>query len=389
MPTANLPMDGFRHTGVGDGVAADDYAALGQVQGGVSSFAQTAGDDAMVATLTPAVTAYVVGQTFVLKKSGTSNTTAVTLDLGPGPGDVVWPNGSPLAPATLRSDSMFEVSVQDVTPVFHLLSVVAPIISATVMTTQGDLITRNATVPVRLALGAADTVLGSNGTDPVYVNRVGAIRSQQFTATGTYTPHAKMLYCLIEAVGGGGGGGGIAGDGNAMAAAGGGSGGYSRLIATATDIGASKAVTIGAAGAGGAAGNNDGTAGGATSVGTLCIANGGSAGQGMGASPAVCQGGLGGVTAGAAGDVVAAGNPGDQGMYVSVAAGALASSGNGGSSFFGGAGRGRMVSGSTMDGTAASNHGSGGSGAVSRTIANGAGGNGSAGYVVITEYCSA
>lgn len=34
------------------------------------------------------------------------------------------------------------------------------------MTTRGDLITRNALVPVRLPIGAAGTILSSNGTDP-------------------------------------------------------------------------------------------------------------------------------------------------------------------------------------------------------------------------------
>jgi hypothetical protein len=34
-PTANLPMANFRHTGVGNGVARNDYAALGQIQDNV------------------------------------------------------------------------------------------------------------------------------------------------------------------------------------------------------------------------------------------------------------------------------------------------------------------------------------------------------------------
>lgn len=36
------------------------------------------------------------------------------------------------------------------------------------MTTRGDIITRNATVPVRLAVGAANQVLKTDGTDPVW-----------------------------------------------------------------------------------------------------------------------------------------------------------------------------------------------------------------------------
>lgn len=37
-----------------------------------------------------------------------------------------------------------------------------------VVTTRGDIIYRNATVPARLAIGAANTVLASDGTDPAY-----------------------------------------------------------------------------------------------------------------------------------------------------------------------------------------------------------------------------
>lgn len=39
-----------------------------------------------------------------------------------------------------------------------------------IVTTRGDIIVRDATVPVRLALGANGTVLQSNGTDLVYAS---------------------------------------------------------------------------------------------------------------------------------------------------------------------------------------------------------------------------
>lgn len=217
---------------------------------------------------------------------------------------------------------------------------------------------------------------------------VGKVYVQTFTGSGTYTPHAGMVNCIIECVGGGGGGGGVAGDGNAMAGGGGGAGGYSLKLATAADIGASKAVTIGAAGAAGTAGDNDGGAGGNTSVGTLCIANGGSGGEGMGSSPDTAQGGLGGIASGAAGDEITVGEPGDCGMYMALASG-FGFSGRGGSSRMGGGGRGRMVSGSTQAGSAGQNYGGGGSGGVSRNdVANAAGGAGAAGFVRITEYCN-
>src|SRR6185437_5482313 len=55
--TANLPMAGFRHTGVGNAVAVNDYAAYGQVQSGLSSWTIAGGtSDAITATYTPAIT---------------------------------------------------------------------------------------------------------------------------------------------------------------------------------------------------------------------------------------------------------------------------------------------------------------------------------------------
>ncbi len=43
------------------------------------------------------------------------------------------------------------------------------------MTTRGDLITRNATVPIRLAIGAAGTILSSDGTDASWQSATAVI----------------------------------------------------------------------------------------------------------------------------------------------------------------------------------------------------------------------
>jgi len=53
--TANLPMAGFRHTGVGNGSARNDYAAIGQVQDGKTNWVAAGGtSDAITATYSPA-----------------------------------------------------------------------------------------------------------------------------------------------------------------------------------------------------------------------------------------------------------------------------------------------------------------------------------------------
>ena len=79
--SANLPMGNFRHTGVGNGVAANDYAALGQLQAqaGVWCGTATGTADALILTPSPAITAYAAGQSFVFNASVNPNTTATTV----------------------------------------------------------------------------------------------------------------------------------------------------------------------------------------------------------------------------------------------------------------------------------------------------------------------
>ncbi|MET4187610.1 hypothetical protein ABIB86_000441 [Bradyrhizobium sp. JR1.7] len=215
---------------------------------------------------------------------------------------------------------------------------------------------------------------------------VAAVRTQVFAANGTYTPSAGMLYCVIECVGGGGGGGGVAGAATGYFGAGGGaSGGYSKKTASAATIGASQAVTIGPAGSGGASGANNGSAGGDTSVGSLCIAKGGSGGT-AGSNALVGQGGAGGIAG--TGDLAIPGAPGGNGFYNGTASNIQAPSGCGGSSTFGGGAPGVWGAGANS-GVAATGKGSGGSGAyVAAAASNAAGGAGASGTVIITEYCS-
>ncbi len=101
------------------------------------------------------------------------------------------------------------------------------------------------------------------------------VATQVFTSSGTYTPTAGMQFCIIECVGGGGGGGGVSGTASQYyIGGGGGAGAYSRKLATAATVGASQAVTVGAAGAGGVGAAN-GAAGTTTNVGGICSAGGG------------------------------------------------------------------------------------------------------------------
>ena len=214
-----------------------------------------------------------------------------------------------------------------------------------------------------------------------------AVNIQQFTSTGTYTPTAGMLYCIIEAVGGGGAGGGSAPNaGNFYTGGGGGgSGGYSRLHASAAAIGVSQAVTIGAGGTPGAAGNNAGGNGGNTSVGIICVANGGTGGGGNPGTTGA-TGGTGGIVG--TGDFTFAGARGsDSGFGVNSSV--LATTAAGGSSYFGAGGSPQFYPGVASVGNAGQLYGGGGTGGTTLTGAgNIAGAAGAAGVVIITEYIS-
>jgi hypothetical protein len=83
IPTANMPMGNFRHTGVADGSARTDYAALGQTQNGAFLWGGTAGGTANAATisLNPPLAAYAAGQAFRFQTNAAANTSAVTLNV--------------------------------------------------------------------------------------------------------------------------------------------------------------------------------------------------------------------------------------------------------------------------------------------------------------------
>jgi hypothetical protein len=216
---------------------------------------------------------------------------------------------------------------------------------------------------------------------------VVTVKKQVFTSSGTYTPSTGMVFAVIECVGGGGGGAGgpltATGIGSG---GGGGSGGYSRTLATAATVGASKAVTIGTAGTGGATGTTNGGAGGSSSVGTICIANGGGGGVQNGAG--IGGSGGAGATAGT-GDIALSGNGGLSGNGTSLA-NITGIAGQGASGHFGGGPPGVVATATTINGTsAAANSGAGGNGGLSANTSSGAtGGNGGSGLVLITEYNS-
>lgn len=209
---------------------------------------------------------------------------------------------------------------------------------------------------------------------------ITAVRRQIFTSSGTYTPDATMVYALIECWGSGGAGGGVVGSATGTrGGGGGGAGGYSASIKTAAQVGASQTVTIGAGGTGSSAAT--GGNGGATSVGSLVVANGGSGGGLNDGSTGFGTAGAGGAVG--TGDDARLGGPGFPGNYATITT-VMAMGGQGGGP---GGGAGRISLSSAGAGNNANVAGGGSGGAANASSSSVAGGSGGGGIVVITEYC--
>ncbi len=261
-----------------------------------------------------------------------------------------------------------------------------------VLPTSGAVQIYNDATNIKFADGSIKTTADTAETTAIAAGATAAVRVravviQRFTSNGTYTPTAGMVYCTIECVGGGGGGGGSDGTSTTIAVGGtgGGGGSYAMTTTTAAAIGASKAVTIGAAGAAGLSAANGG-AGGITSVGALCIANGGSGG--IATSIAVLRAGGAGGTAGT-GDVTVPGCPGGNAVWTGDNYGGWNFGGNAARGFGAGGQAPAVIdyADGTYTGVAGTGFGAGGSGGFSSYVAtNAAGGAGTAGVVVITEF---
>lgn len=109
-PTADLPMGTYKHTGVGNASARNQYAAAGQIQDQGFTWCSTAGGTANAFTLTPspAITAYAAGQVFVFLAVGT-NTTSVTCTVSGVGARAVQASGSALVGGEVVSGKLYSI----------------------------------------------------------------------------------------------------------------------------------------------------------------------------------------------------------------------------------------------------------------------------------------
>lgn len=229
--------------------------------------------------------------------------------------------------------------------------------------------------------------------DTLTTNLAGAsfanrIKTTVFTSNGTLTTDADCLFAFVRIVGGGGGGGGaVANDASHESEGGGGGGGeYAEGWFTAAQLGASRAVTIGAGGTG-TPGSGGGT-GGTTNFGGLMTAIGGTGG-GAGPTGALVIS----VTGGGGGDGGTGGTlriPGSAGGTGSVRPSSVSTSTRGcanfgGSSHLSGNTKGLIELGGQFAGQA---YGGGGSGTNSgQNGVNETGSPGASGLCIVVEFC--
>jgi hypothetical protein len=88
-------------------------------------------------------------------------------------------------------------STEWATVLADIASSVSSAIQNALLTTRGDMIRRGASAPERFALGATDTVLGSDGTDAVWRTRatagIAALNTENQALTGGVTVTSKDL----------------------------------------------------------------------------------------------------------------------------------------------------------------------------------------------------
>lgn len=343
-PTANLPMGNFIHTGVGNAAARTSYASAAQVQDGSLTYGNTVAGtgDAITFNTTPVFAAYAAGQKFSFI-AGAANTGATTVNIN-------------------------SLGVKSITK------------NGTTALAAGDIPGSGALVQIEYDGTRFQIYRPATSTTSIV-----SVKKQTFTVSGTYTPSTGMAYCIVEVQAAGGGGGGCSAAG--LNAGGGAAGTYARALLAAVDVGASKTVTIGAAGAAGANTGASGGAGGSSGFGTasaIINCQGGGAGSGNTGATGTSGGATGGD---ASGTGVNLSIPGGYGGFGINLPGSNYHAGNGGDSFFG-AGGAIQVLGSAAAGVNGTGYGAGGSGACGAGTTANIGGSGGAGFIIITEYCT-
>jgi hypothetical protein len=158
--TANQPMGGFRHTGVGAATAAAMYARVNEAQDGSLVYGGTAGGtaDALTITTVPSFSAYTTGMTLFFKSGASPNTGAATLQVNgiAGP-KALQKDGSALIAGDIAASKLYTAIYDGVAFQLTRLSFyeASAAILKSIGTTKGDIISFTASAtPVRKGVGS-------------------------------------------------------------------------------------------------------------------------------------------------------------------------------------------------------------------------------------------
>jgi len=184
--TANLPMAGFRHTGVGNGSARTDYASLGQVQDGNSNWVDGGGTaDAITATYSPSITALIDGQLCFVRATAANATTAPTF------------SPSALTARTIVKNGGVALAVGDISGDGHQL-----ILRYDLANTRWELLNPKSSIPFTAASSSGPASLAfaedtDNGTNTATIIAPASIASDTVhtlpAATGTLLSTAAAV----------------------------------------------------------------------------------------------------------------------------------------------------------------------------------------------------
>lgn len=285
---ANLPMAGFKITGMADGSAATDAVTKGQLDA-VASVESSINGAAVK-------TAIVDDDRFALTDSGASY--------------------------AVRRTTLAAIK-EVLTSVFALRNIT---VTGGGLATGGGALTGNQTVTVTAAT-QAEAEAGTSSTVAMTPQRTaqaiaalgGSSITDTFTANGTWTKRTGAVLVLIQVWGGGGGGG---------LATGGGGGGYAEALVRASDLAATQSVTVGVTTFGD--GNSSSTSGVQATGGTAPPSPGVGGTGGTGNTPIRESGGVGTASNGAGGNAFYAGGGGGSSAGLSTYGGARGSAPGGG-----------------------------------------------------------